>query len=83
MRSAAFVFALALDASGRTQQVMSQDGIAQDTVSAWSATLSRRWDVLGPFPIRAREQHLLSPAFPLQGKPKRLLDVALTCVLSI
>ncbi|KAL1730124.1 hypothetical protein EV714DRAFT_284474 [Schizophyllum commune] len=29
------------------------------------ATLSTTWDVLGPFPIHAREQHLLSPSFPL------------------
>ncbi|KAI4528329.1 hypothetical protein K525DRAFT_252265 [Schizophyllum commune Loenen D] len=29
------------------------------------ATLSTTWDVLGPFPFHAREQHLLSPSFPL------------------
>ncbi|KAF9001962.1 hypothetical protein BDQ17DRAFT_1281013 [Cyathus striatus] len=27
--------------------------------------MSSQWDVLGPFPIHAREQHFLSPAFPL------------------
>ncbi|KAI0048234.1 hypothetical protein FA95DRAFT_1540157 [Auriscalpium vulgare] len=31
----------------------------------WSLDLSTRWDVLGPFPIHAREQHFLSPSFPL------------------
>ncbi|KAJ7702393.1 hypothetical protein B0H17DRAFT_923464 [Mycena rosella] len=31
----------------------------------WKAQLSRNWDVLGPFPIHAREQQFLSPSFPL------------------
>ncbi|KAI0670663.1 hypothetical protein C8Q78DRAFT_1070204 [Trametes maxima] len=31
----------------------------------WRVSLSRDWDVLGPFPIHAREQHFLSPSFPL------------------
>ncbi|KAH7889966.1 hypothetical protein F5I97DRAFT_1848975 [Phlebopus sp. FC_14] len=31
----------------------------------WRVELDREWDVLGPFPIHAREQHLLSPAYPL------------------
>ncbi|KAJ8596145.1 hypothetical protein M405DRAFT_871487, partial [Rhizopogon salebrosus TDB-379] len=31
----------------------------------WRVDVSREWDVLGPFPIHAREQHFLSPAFPL------------------
>ncbi|KAG1879397.1 hypothetical protein C8R48DRAFT_752447 [Suillus tomentosus] len=31
----------------------------------WRVVMSREWDVLGPFPIHAREQHFLSPAFPL------------------
>ncbi|KZV67959.1 hypothetical protein PENSPDRAFT_32803 [Peniophora sp. CONT] len=33
--------------------------------SNWRVTLSPHVDVLGPFPIHAREQHFLSPAFPL------------------
>ncbi|KAI0781232.1 hypothetical protein BD413DRAFT_600635 [Trametes elegans] len=33
--------------------------------TAWTASLSQEWDVLGPFPIHAREQHFLSPSFPL------------------
>lgn len=33
--------------------------------SEWRVEISREWDVLGPFPIHAREQHFLSPAFPL------------------
>ncbi|ETW85653.1 hypothetical protein HETIRDRAFT_150141 [Heterobasidion irregulare TC 32-1] len=31
----------------------------------WTVELSTEWDVLGPFPIHAREQHFLSPSFPL------------------
>jgi len=31
----------------------------------WTAEQSLEWDVLGPFPIHAREQHYLSPSFPL------------------
>ncbi|KAG1819476.1 uncharacterized protein BJ212DRAFT_1445932 [Suillus subaureus] len=31
----------------------------------WRVEISQKWDVLGPFPIHAREQHFLSPAFPL------------------
>ncbi|KAI0085425.1 hypothetical protein BDY19DRAFT_896611 [Irpex rosettiformis] len=31
----------------------------------WRITLSNDWDVLGPFPIHAREQHFLSPSYPL------------------
>ncbi|OAX43816.1 hypothetical protein K503DRAFT_730813 [Rhizopogon vinicolor AM-OR11-026] len=33
--------------------------------SEWRVVISQEWDVLGPFPIHAREQHFLSPAFPL------------------
>ncbi|OSD02781.1 hypothetical protein PYCCODRAFT_1495213 [Trametes coccinea BRFM310] len=31
----------------------------------WKVSLSKEWDVLGPFPIHAREQHFLSPSFPI------------------
>lgn len=31
----------------------------------WSVHIAPTWDVLGPFPIHAREQHFLSPSFPL------------------
>ncbi|KAF9532428.1 hypothetical protein CPB83DRAFT_891154 [Crepidotus variabilis] len=31
----------------------------------WSIRIESEWDVLGPFPIQAREQHYLSPAYPL------------------
>ncbi|KAI0710381.1 hypothetical protein C8T65DRAFT_708227 [Cerioporus squamosus] len=31
----------------------------------WDVSVSTEWDVLGPFPIHAREQHFLSPSFPL------------------
>ncbi|TDL27220.1 hypothetical protein BD410DRAFT_713943 [Rickenella mellea] len=32
--------------------------------SGWHVYFSSQWDVLGPFPLSAREQHFLSPAFP-------------------
>ncbi|KAF8803609.1 hypothetical protein BYT27DRAFT_7109472 [Phlegmacium glaucopus] len=32
---------------------------------SWRVEIANLWDVLGPFPIHAREQHFLSPAFPL------------------
>ncbi|KAJ7184189.1 hypothetical protein C8R46DRAFT_1063195 [Mycena filopes] len=35
------------------------------TVRSWRADLARSWDVLGPFGIMAREQHFLSPSFPI------------------
>ncbi|KAI0371785.1 hypothetical protein BV20DRAFT_1066969 [Pilatotrama ljubarskyi] len=31
----------------------------------WKVSVSQDWDVLGPFPVHAREQHFLSPSFPL------------------
>ncbi|KAL5490095.1 hypothetical protein ACEPAI_4928 [Sanghuangporus weigelae] len=31
----------------------------------WQILLNNNWDVLGPFPIHAREQHFISPGFPL------------------
>jgi hypothetical protein len=34
----------------------------------WKLSLSRDWDVLGPFPIHAREQQFLSPSFPINCK---------------
>ncbi|KAF8636685.1 hypothetical protein AX17_003490 [Amanita inopinata Kibby_2008] len=33
--------------------------------SPWRAEISDQWNVLGPFPIHAREQNYLSPAYPL------------------
>ncbi|KAI0028355.1 hypothetical protein K488DRAFT_89825 [Vararia minispora EC-137] len=33
--------------------------------SGWQLGISRNLDVLGPFPIHAREQHFLSPSFPI------------------
>ncbi|KAJ7445786.1 hypothetical protein B0H11DRAFT_2086878 [Mycena galericulata] len=41
---------------------------AQAPLSApnpWRVDLSRNWDVLGPFPIHAREQQFVSPSFPI------------------
>ncbi|CCM03831.1 uncharacterized protein FIBRA_05980 [Fibroporia radiculosa] len=36
-----------------------------DASDQWRVSVSDVWDVLGPFPIHAREQQFLSPAFPL------------------
>ncbi|KAI0698480.1 hypothetical protein BC835DRAFT_1268955 [Cytidiella melzeri] len=36
-----------------------------DRSGGWRVDMSEQWDVLGPFPIHAREQHFLSPSFPL------------------
>ncbi|KAJ4501748.1 hypothetical protein C8R41DRAFT_862291 [Lentinula lateritia] len=36
--------------------------------SQWMIELSKEWDVLGPFPIHAREQHFLEPSFPVDVK---------------
>ncbi|KAF9036995.1 hypothetical protein BDZ89DRAFT_1061691 [Hymenopellis radicata] len=36
-----------------------------DVANEWSVELSTNWDILGPFPIQAREQQFLSPSFPL------------------
>ncbi|KAI0075479.1 hypothetical protein K474DRAFT_1691814 [Panus rudis PR-1116 ss-1] len=33
--------------------------------SGWSVVVSEDWEVLGPFPVHAREQHFLSPSYPL------------------
>ncbi|KAJ3788745.1 hypothetical protein GGU10DRAFT_345240, partial [Lentinula aff. detonsa] len=40
----------------------------------WTVILSREWDVLGPFPIHAREQHFLEPSFPIDVKTRVDLD---------
>ncbi|KAL1691452.1 hypothetical protein GGG16DRAFT_53664 [Schizophyllum commune] len=42
------------------------------------ATLSTTWDVLGPFPIHAREQHMLSPSFPLDLRNGPYVDTDTT-----
>ncbi|KAF8197391.1 hypothetical protein BJ912DRAFT_1078312, partial [Pholiota molesta] len=42
-----------------------QAHLSQDNDNFWRVELDTIWDVLGPFPIHAREQHFLSPAFPL------------------
>ena len=34
------------------------------SVSGWKLSIRQSWDVLGPFPQHAREQHFLSPSFP-------------------
>ncbi|KAL0578240.1 hypothetical protein V5O48_003735 [Marasmius crinis-equi] len=39
--------------------------VLQRSRNLWTVELSTEWDVLGPFPIHAREQQYLSPSFPL------------------
>ncbi|KAH9901635.1 hypothetical protein C8Q73DRAFT_678452 [Cubamyces lactineus] len=46
------------------EQFVLQRPVAMDS-TGWKVSLSREWDILGPFPIHAREQHFLSPSFPL------------------
>ncbi|KAH8108462.1 hypothetical protein DFH11DRAFT_1094843 [Phellopilus nigrolimitatus] len=71
------VFALSAVAAGITSE--SQSGMAQaaftsheSDLAQWQISLSKDWDVLGPFPIHAREQHFLSPGFPLNRMTVRL-----------
>ncbi|KAH9946364.1 uncharacterized protein BXZ73DRAFT_37690 [Epithele typhae] len=44
---------------------MGHKNVAGVDVQGWRVEVSHNWDVLGPFPIHAREQHFLSPSFPL------------------
>ncbi|KAL5532933.1 hypothetical protein ACEPAF_4707 [Sanghuangporus sanghuang] len=45
---------------------MSQKTLGPNTVlDQWQIFLNNNWDVLGPFPIHAREQHFILPGFPL------------------
>jgi hypothetical protein len=37
------------------------------SVSGWKLSIRSSWDVLGPFPQHAREQHFLSPSFPFRS----------------
>ncbi|TFK25060.1 hypothetical protein FA15DRAFT_687246 [Coprinopsis marcescibilis] len=39
--------------------------MASAAAEKWKLELHNEWDVLGPFPVHAREQHYISPAFPL------------------
>ncbi|KAG7092176.1 hypothetical protein E1B28_008545 [Marasmius oreades] len=45
--------------------VFSSQTFLQRSRDLWTIELSNQWDVLGPFPIHAREQQYLSPSFPL------------------
>ncbi|KAF5324468.1 hypothetical protein D9611_004528 [Ephemerocybe angulata] len=42
-----------------------QQAFTTMTASGSKVDVSKKWDVLGPFPIHAREQQYISPAFPL------------------
>lgn len=37
------------------------------SISGWNLSIRSSWDVLGPFPQHAREQHFLSPSFPFRS----------------
>ncbi|KIM48997.1 hypothetical protein M413DRAFT_92377 [Hebeloma cylindrosporum] len=45
--------------------VMASEQVPFGRQGLWKVELDSVWDLLGPFPIHAREHHLLSPAFPL------------------
>jgi len=47
----------------------------------WQVELSSEWNVLGPFPIHAREQHYLSPSFPLNRELATTKEHALNLTL--
>ncbi|KAK0448367.1 uncharacterized protein EV420DRAFT_1712427 [Desarmillaria tabescens] len=53
-----FCFASMLSAYATRQSTFSSE-------SKWTVEVSKHWDVLGPFPIQAREQQFISPSFPL------------------
>ncbi|KAG8780893.1 hypothetical protein FRC15_009190 [Serendipita sp. 397] len=36
-------------------------------LATWTVRLNETWDVLGPFPQHAREQHFVSPLYPLSS----------------
>ncbi|KAG7452898.1 uncharacterized protein BT62DRAFT_989922 [Guyanagaster necrorhizus] len=55
---AVFCFASAMSAYADGQSAFTSE-------SRWNVEVSKHWDVLGPFPIQAREQHFISPSFPL------------------
>ncbi|PCH38714.1 hypothetical protein WOLCODRAFT_97559 [Wolfiporia cocos MD-104 SS10] len=65
-----WVLALVMASGGQQQTVFDAsfasliDAGANGSID-WRVSVSKDWDVLGPFPIHAREQHFLSPAFPL------------------
>ncbi|KAL0947293.1 hypothetical protein HGRIS_013412 [Hohenbuehelia grisea] len=48
----------------------STQAILRNASTHWRLELSTEWDVLGPFPLHAREQTFLSPSFPIDlSKP--------------
>ncbi|KAK0502905.1 hypothetical protein EDD18DRAFT_1135549 [Armillaria luteobubalina] len=53
-----FCFASIMSAYAAMQSTFSSE-------SKWTVEVSKHWDVLGPFPIQAREQQFISPSFPL------------------
>ncbi|KAI0747842.1 hypothetical protein C8Q80DRAFT_1219255 [Daedaleopsis nitida] len=38
---------------------------SRPTSDSWKVSIASDWAVLGPFPVHAREQHYISPSFPL------------------
>ncbi|KAK0197474.1 hypothetical protein F5146DRAFT_48465 [Armillaria mellea] len=53
-----FCFASIMSAYAAMQSTLSSE-------SKWTVEVSKHWNVLGPFPIQAREQQFISPSFPL------------------
>ncbi|KAJ4488323.1 hypothetical protein J3R30DRAFT_3696095 [Lentinula aciculospora] len=56
--------------------ILAQDAQMTLSRSQWTVELSREWDILGPFPIHAREQHFLEPSFPIDVKVPIDLNVS-------
>ncbi|KZT74257.1 hypothetical protein DAEQUDRAFT_702566 [Daedalea quercina L-15889] len=55
-----------MDARDQLQKPVGVDSSDHDHRTAgWRVSTAKEWNVLGPFPIHAREQHFMSPSFPL------------------
>ncbi|KAI9509953.1 hypothetical protein F5148DRAFT_672519 [Russula earlei] len=52
------------------------------SANSWTLYISETWDVLGPFPIHAREQHFLSPSFPVDLAERVDLDASYSSSLA-
>ncbi|KAG9003012.1 hypothetical protein FRB93_011299 [Tulasnella sp. JGI-2019a] len=49
----------------------------------WTIAVSEDFDVLGPFPLKAREQHFLSPSYPIKVGPSYTHNASATYLSSL
>jgi hypothetical protein len=52
------------------------EGLKKTAFDGWQLKTRPVWDVLGPFPQSAREQHFLSPSYPLDRKSDIVMNYA-------